>query len=324
MGVGSSNNMEEKRNEAIIYNSPLIQIPDTVITVTKSLCKILARNKVSSGFLIKLFKGDEDFFCLMTNEHVITKDLIKNKEKIKFYYDNESKSKEIYLNNDERFIKEFTDNGLDITVVEILSKDKIDEGYFLLPCIDYMFNYKGLINKEITIIQYPGGKLSYSNGRIKEIEKYEITHLASTEPGSSGSPIFLKDTIKVTGIHKSGNKDNSENYADLIGPIFNFFSNFKKEKDKIVYKNGNYYIGEFKNGLRHGKGIEYYKNGNIQYDGDFINDKFEGNGKYIYEDGEYYIGEFKNGLRHGKGTQYYKNGNIKYDGYFINGKPKNN
>ena len=95
MGVGSSNNMEEKRNEAIIYNSPLIQIPDTVITVTKSLCKILARNKVSSGFLIKLFKGDEDFFCLMTNEHVITKDLIKNKEKIKFYYDNESKSKEI-------------------------------------------------------------------------------------------------------------------------------------------------------------------------------------------------------------------------------------
>ena len=118
---------------------------------------------MSSGFLIKLFKGDEDFFCLMTNEHVITKDIIKNKEKIKFYYDNESKSKEIYLNS-ERFIKEFTDNNLDITIIEILSKDKITEGFFLFPCIDYMINYERLLNKEITVIQYRGGKLSYSNG----------------------------------------------------------------------------------------------------------------------------------------------------------------
>ena len=295
MDATSSKNMEGKKNESIINTSKIIPIPDTVITATKSLCKILARNQVSSGFLIKLFKGDQDFFCLMTNEHIITKDIIKNKEKIKFYYDNESKIKEINLNN-ERFIKDFTDNELDITVIEILAKDKIDERYFLLPCIDYMINYERLLNKEITVIQYPGGKLRYSNGIIKEIKKNEITHLASTEPGSSGSPILIKDTIKVIGIHKSGNKDNSENYADLIGPIFKFFSNFKKEKDKIVYENGEYYVGEFKNGLKHGKGILYYKNGNIKYEGYFIDDKKEGNGKYIYESGNYYIGEWKNDL----------------------------
>ena len=206
--------MEGKKNESIINTSPIIPIPDTVITSTKSLCKILAGNQVSSGFLIKLFKGDQDFFCLMTNEHIITKDIIKNKEKIKFYYDNESKSKEINLNDKERFIKEFTDDGLDITVIEILLKDKIDERYFLLPCIDYMINYEGLINKEITIIQYPGGKLSYYNDIIKDIKNNEITHLASLESGSSGSPIFIKDTIKVIGIHKSGTVDNKKNYAD--------------------------------------------------------------------------------------------------------------
>ena len=93
-----SNSKEKIRNEAIINNNPIILIPDKVITATKSLCKIFIGNQASSGFLIKLFKVDEDFFCLMTNEHVITKDIIKNKEKIKFYYDNESKSKEIYLN----------------------------------------------------------------------------------------------------------------------------------------------------------------------------------------------------------------------------------
>ena len=36
------------------------------------------------------------------------------------------------------------------------------------------------------------------------------------------------------------------------------------------------------------------------YEGDFINDKFEGIGKYILENGIYYIGEWKNGLRNGK------------------------
>ena len=41
------------------------------------------------------------------------------------------------------------------------------------------------------------------------------------------------------------------------------------------------------------KRIEYYSNGNIKYEGDYINDKREGIGKYIWEDGKYYIGEWK-------------------------------
>ena len=41
-------------------------------------------------------------------------------------------------------------------------------------------------------------------------------------------------------------------------------------------------MGEIKNNLPNGKGIEYYSNGNILYDGDFINGKFKGNGKFIF------------------------------------------
>ena len=84
------------------------------------------------------------------------------------------------------------------------------------------------------------------------------------------------------------------------------------------------YIGEYKDGLRHGKGTLYYLNGDIKYEGDFVNDKFEGNGKYILEDGEYYIGQFKNGKRHGKGIEYYEDGNIEYDGDWVNDKPEGN
>ena len=204
------------------------------------------------NFLIKFFKGEEDFFCLITNNHVITKDLIEQKITISFYYDNESKPKDINLNRNERLIIEFSEIDIDATVIEILSKDNIEKDYFLLSSIDYMDNFDKLLNREITIIQYPlGGELSYSNGRIEEINGYEFTHKASTQSGSSGSPVFLKDSIKVIGLHKSGIKDKSENFGDFIGPIFNFFKN--RLNYKIFLENGEYYIGKLKNKLKFGK-----------------------------------------------------------------------
>ena len=90
----------------------------------------------------------------------------------------------------------------------------------------------------------------------------------------------------------------------------------RMEKGKKIYEDGKYYIGQLKNDYRHGKGILYYKNGNIKYDGDFFDNKFEGNGKLVFEDGQYYIGEFKKGFRNGKGIEYYANGTIKYEGEF--------
>ena len=55
----------------------------------------------------------------------------------------------------------------------------------------------------------------------------------------------------------------------------------------MIEKDGSYYIGEFKNGLKHGKGKEYKKSGDLIYEGDFINGKREGTGKLIHEDKTY-------------------------------------
>ena len=54
------------------------------------------------------------------------------------------------------------------------------------------------------------------------------------------------------------------------------------------------------------------------YEGDWLNNTAEGNGKYIYADGEYYIGEFKNNERGGFGIQYDSNGNIISQGNWLN------
>ena len=93
-------------------------------------------------------------------------------------------------------------------------------------------------------------------------------------------------------------------------------------KMEFIYGDGKYYLGEYKNDIPNGKGIKYYKNGNILYEGDFINGKFEGNGKLFFENSFYCIGKYKNGLRNGKGKIYYANGNIRFEGDYINDKTK--
>ena len=89
-----------------------------------------------------------------------------------------------------------------MTIIEIKIEDKIKDKYFLLPNINNNIEY---INKDIYIIQYPeGNKLSYSEDKIININNNELIHDASTTSGSSGSPILIKNTIEVIGIHKQG------------------------------------------------------------------------------------------------------------------------
>ena len=54
------------------------------------------------------------------------------------------------------------------------------------------------------------------------------------------------------------------------------------------------YVGDWKEDRKEGKGIYYYPSGEIQYEGDFINDQFEGTGKFNYEDKSCYEGQWKN------------------------------
>ena len=122
------------------------------------------------------------------------------------------------------------------------------------------------------------------------------------------------------------------------------------ESDKIgdfglfLEKNGNYYLGqikegkfegkgelnikgiskyngEFKNDLPEGKGIfEDYEN-NYKYDGDWSLGKKNGRGVLEFTDGTKYEGDFKNDLYDGNGIIKFNNGNV-YEGEFVEGNIK--
>ena len=106
--------------------------------------------------------------------------------------------------------------------------------------------------------------------------------------------------------------------------------------------------GEYKNGLRNGKCIEYNLEGKLEFEGEYLNGNRNGkgkeysdNGELIFE-GEYYFGfkwngkikqnvielfsetiyegEYLNGQRNGKGKEYdFYNGSLIYEGIYVNG-----
>ena len=308
---------ENNKNDGVksVSNS---NFNEYILAAAKSLCEIFTPIQSTSGFLIKLFKNDKDFYCLMTNGQIILKDMIEKKAKIKFYYDRGAKSKEIYLNSKERFILELSDINLNVIIIEILKSDSIDKKYFLLPFIDYSYNIEHLLNKDIIAIKTHESELNHNTGKIIKIIDNKFIHNINIKEDLSYSPIFLKDSMKVIGFDKSEKIDNSKINGYFIGPIYNFLNNLNK--DKMVLSNNFYYIGESRNGIPNGKGIKYNQNGKIVYEGDFVNGKYEGKGKIYFEDGKYYIGQFKNDLPNGKGTKYFENGDIKYQGEVLNGK----
>ena len=262
----------------------------------KSIVKIeLKDGTKASGFFIKYKRNKNHFYCLMTNEHVITTELTEKREKILIKYQNEKKSAIIELNQKERIIICLLDIlNIDLTIVQIIPKDQINDFYFLTPNIKHI-GKKYLKGKKIQILQFPAGKnLSFSEGKILGVDDSLIYHDANTYFGSSGSPIFLKDEKGVIGIHKGATSDKTKNVGFFIFGLVNDIINQIQ---------------------RNGEGIEYYSNGKIKYEGNFLNDEYEGEGKYYEEDGRVYIGFFKKGFKHGDGC-IFKNGILISEGTF--------
>ena len=81
--------MEERKNEVETKNSEIKKIDLNLHEVLKSVCKIIYKNEFGTGFFIKLFKDDKELLCLMTNEHVIRKEMIESKEIIDVKYNYE-------------------------------------------------------------------------------------------------------------------------------------------------------------------------------------------------------------------------------------------
>ena len=212
----------------------------------KNICKIKLGKTTGTGFFCKIPipNTNEMLPVLITNNHIINgKILCQRTFKIKIDIKIENDIKEIIINEKRKY---YSSKEYDFTIIEIKKKDKIKNFLELDDIIiDDILNNKNK-NKDfndetIYIIQYPGGKLSTSFGRIKGIDenkKFNFVYKCSTLEGSSGSPI-LKLNNKVIGIHKGTSQFIGENNEGTLlnYPIKEFIKNNYKINNENSLKN---------------------------------------------------------------------------------------
>ena len=75
------------------------------------------------------------------------------------------------------------------------------------------------------------------------------------------------------------------------------------------YPNGDVYVGEFRDGLRNGRGTYTHANGAV-YVGEFRDGYLNGQGTLTFPDGDVYVGEFRDGQRNGQGAYTFADGRV--------------
>jgi len=106
--------------------------------------------------------------------------------------------------------------------------------------------------------------------------------------------------------------------ADYVGALKN---NVPNGYGTLTFSSGEYvgrnYLGQFKNGKKHGQGKTSWPNG-YSYTGSYRDGNMEGLGTVIWPNGSQYTGHFLDNKQHGQGKYTHPNGSTR-EGTFVNG-----
>jgi V8-like Glu-specific endopeptidase len=182
--------------EKIIGENTLrdVRLLELALEASRAVVRIVTAGGLGSGFLV----GSG---LIMTNHHVIGSRTAALPCAFQFNYqlDKEFKPLPILAARAKPDGLFYTNSDLDVTVVETLD---VPPGATPLT----LARLRPEKDDRVNIIQHPGGhykKISMQNNFVAFADGRTIQYLTSTEPGSSGSPVFNNDFL-VIGIHHSG------------------------------------------------------------------------------------------------------------------------
>ena len=123
----------------------------------------------------------------------------------------------------------------------------------------------------------------------------------------------LSQNFKINNINNQQELKGIKNGYNwrYVGQVVN---GLREGKGVCYWENGDRYEGDYRNDNKEGKGIYYFNSGN-RYEGDFRNDKFEGKGIYYYNDGDRMMGDYYNGKPIGKHVTLTRNGEVKINNF---------
>ena len=299
---------------------------DLMINIDKM--EIIPFYKKVNKEILEYNKEEKDIFSNIENK--------LNDNKVNYNNTNWLNSNEIddeiddFIRNE--FVKYFKDLLIKLSLIQnLINKNNIVR-YLNIPKLDNLYTQSILDEKAIRsilkkIIPNPDNfsfLLLFSKTKSFQYWLADVSenlfYLSPYITSDKSITIFLEDGNTYIGNLNKG--------------LFDGFGTLSSLDNKYLY------TGEWKDGLKHGKGqlitekIKYsgkFENdvfsgnkgvlcdekGNI-YEGDFANGKFEGYGHYKMSNGSNYIGQFKNGYFEGKGQLTDKNRNV-FNGNFVKG-----
>ena len=197
------------------------------------------------------------------------------------------------MNNQKEFYDVFKDLDFDLTLIKIINEDYYEKINSEL--------IKKIISEKLIEIYFSSDQviLDLVSGKILQHLKNN-SEILSYLKGNKRIINFVESIKrempkwKTTRSSKQLNLFESEDDKNVEDTQEKSEDN-KNEVKTINIENEGRYIGEIKNGLRHGKGKMIYNNGNI-YEGNWLNDLFDGKGNYLHKKyGQNTSGDWENG-----------------------------
>jgi len=213
-----------------------------LLGMEQSMCMISFDKKDESahgsGFFCEIGGDFPIKYALFTNNHILNESNLEIGKIIKFKYfgskflsnTNNIVEKTIKLTSNR---KTFTNKELDYTCIEIFESDGITKFFKMEPNIisNKQKDIEMFKEIDIFILQFlKENEVSFSDGTIKQIKNNRIIHKASTEEGSSGSPIIKRGQNSkenyIIGLHNATVK-----YGDKV--VYNLGTTFDSILDNI-------------------------------------------------------------------------------------------
>ena len=233
------NTLLENSDEKVMLNGK--EIMDFLGKAMEAVCEINLSSGFGSGFFCKIPYTENNNLLLpvlITNNHVLSRDLINSNNDIKITIN--GKNKTIPLKQR----KIWTDEKMDFTCIEIKEKeDNIGTFYNLDDNIlksnlsnEYYLNQNVLIfaiNKE-------NKQIVFSNGLIKRCKDCFFDYTCNTYEGCSGGCIVNQSNNSVIGIHRGGIETKNKNAVNE-GIFISIVIKYIKKSQGNLLSNVNYY-----------------------------------------------------------------------------------
>ena len=201
------NETDDKVLEKIIGENTLrdVRMLQVLLNASRAVVRINGPQGLGSGFMIA---SD----LLMTNNHVITS--ADNAAQCAFTYNYQ-------LDLDDKEARTYDASALPGGLFHTSPEANLDYTVLQLrdaPAQDSLYRFDPLVlqparvqkDKRVSIIQHPGGsykKISMQNNFVAFADARLVQYTTSTEPGSSGSPVFVEQDdgrFAVVAIHHAG------------------------------------------------------------------------------------------------------------------------